>query len=99
MLEITILEENFMWKHKNLEITIYQPILIFEKCRKMGLLFPCKLKIPIFLAFTMYNVRYNLQQENHNTSAKSDEWKITILDRSQKNMPMYNTILDRSQKK
>eukprot|EP00493_Phyllostaurus_siculus_P022051 UN22382 len=49
MLEITILEENFMWKHKNSEITIYQPILIFEKCRKMGLLFPCKLKIPIFL--------------------------------------------------
>ena len=60
MLEITMLKENFMWKQKNLEITIYKPILIFEKCRKMGLLFPCKLKIPIFLAFTMYNVHYNL---------------------------------------
>ena len=91
MLEITILEENFMRKQRKMEITIYQQILIFEKCRKMSLLFPCKLKIQMFLDFTMYNMRYNLQQGNHNTSAKSDDWKITILDHSQKNMPMYNT--------
>ena len=31
VLEITILEENFMWKQKKLQITMYQPILIFEK--------------------------------------------------------------------
>ena len=71
VLEITILEENFMWKPKKLQITMYQPILIFEKCRKMSLLFPCKLKIPFFLVFTMYKVHYN---------SCHDGCKITILE-------------------
>ena len=71
VLEITILEENFMWKQKKLQITMYQPILIFEKCRKMSLLFPCKLKIPFFLVFTMYKVHYN---------SCHDGCKITILE-------------------
>ena len=50
---------------------MYQPILIFEKCRKMSLLFPCKLKIPFFLVFTMYKVHYN---------SCHDGCKITILE-------------------
>ena len=71
VLEITILEEYFMWKQKKMQITMYQPILIFEKCRKMSLLFPCKLKIPFFLVFTMYKVHYN---------PCHDGCKITILE-------------------
>ena len=71
VLEITIVEENFMWKQTKLQITIYQPILIFEKCRKMSLLFPCKLKIPFFLVFTIYKVHYN---------SCHDGCKITILE-------------------
>ena len=60
-----------MWKQKKLQITMYQPILIFEKCRKMSLLFPCKLKITFFLVFTMYKVHYN---------SCHDGCKITILE-------------------
>ena len=56
---------------KKMQITMYQPILIFEKCRKMSLLFPCKLKIPFFLVFTMYKVHYN---------SCHDGCKITILE-------------------
>ena len=56
---------------KKMQITMYQPILIFEKCRKMSLLFPCKLKITFFLVFTMYKVHYN---------SCHDGCKITILE-------------------
>ena len=87
MLEITILEENFMWKQTKLDITIYQPILIFEKCRKMSLLFPCKLKIPFFLVFTMYKVHYN---------SCHDGCKITILEYILKKNHMITPIENRS---
>ena len=59
-LEITILDQHFIRKHEKMRITIFEPILIFEKCKKLSLLLPCKLKIQILLHFTMYNVRYNL---------------------------------------
>ena len=58
--EITILQQIFMWKEKKMEITIFKPILILEKCKKIGLLFLCKLKIQFFVDFTMYNVYHNL---------------------------------------
>ena len=59
VLEITILDEHFIRKYEKMKITMFEPILIFEKCKTLSLLFPCKIKIQTFHHFTIDNARYN----------------------------------------
>ena len=49
-----------MSKTKTFEITIYEPIQIFQKYKKMSLLCPCKMKLKKFLDFTIDNLCFKI---------------------------------------